>query len=304
MKTKNEIPQQDVGVIVGRFQVHELHQAHIDLIQTVLDRHKKILLFLGLAHTKGTKTNPLDFEPRKQMILKEFPTINVIYIADCQDDTIWSKKLDEQITILTGANQTVVLYGSRDSFITRYHGKYETVELIPDVVISGTEIRKSISKSVMNDPNFRAGAIWLANQTYDQVFTTVDIAIFNEDYSKVLLAKKEHESKYRFVGGFSTPTSQNFEADAIREVIEETGLEISFPEYVGSAFIDDWRYRSETSKIKTIFFMSKLIFGSPKAADDIIEVRWFDLSLLSDNIFISEHIILYQLLCIKLGEKK
>ena len=297
MKTKNELPpQHDVGIIVGRFQVHELHQAHIDLITTVLSRHKKVILFLGLAHTKGTKNNPLDFEPRKQMLLEKFPTINVLYIADCRDDFIWSKHLDEQIKILTGADQTVVLYGSRDSFISHYTGKNETLELIPEVVISGTEIRKSISKSVMNDPNFRAGAIWLTYQTYDQVYTTVDVAIFNEQFSKILLARKPDETKYRFVGGFATPNSPNFETDARREVYEETGLEISDPHYVGSAFIDDWRYRSEASKIKTILFMVKHIFGTPKASDDIIEVRWFDFSSPLNDILVPEHIILYELL--------
>ena len=34
-------PAADVGVIVGRFQVHELHQAHRELIQYVMDRHDR-----------------------------------------------------------------------------------------------------------------------------------------------------------------------------------------------------------------------------------------------------------------------
>ena len=63
----------DVGVIVGRFQVPELHPGHIDLIQTVCDAHDKVVIFLGLSPLMVTRENPLDFESRKQMILAKFP---------------------------------------------------------------------------------------------------------------------------------------------------------------------------------------------------------------------------------------
>ena len=34
--------------------------------------------------------------------------------------------------------------------------------------------------------------------------------------------------------------------------IEETGLEVSNPIYIGSTIIDDWRYRAENDKIITL----------------------------------------------------
>jgi len=39
----------DVGIIVGRFQVHKLTEAHFKLIDTVLKRHKKVIIFLGVS---------------------------------------------------------------------------------------------------------------------------------------------------------------------------------------------------------------------------------------------------------------
>jgi bifunctional NMN adenylyltransferase/nudix hydrolase len=63
----------DVGVIVGRFQVPELHDAHKDLIETVCDKHDKVIIFLGLSPLMVTRENPLDFESRKQMILESSP---------------------------------------------------------------------------------------------------------------------------------------------------------------------------------------------------------------------------------------
>ena len=48
MKPKTN-PSTDVGIIVGRFQVDELHDAHVDLIQYVFDQHPKVIIFLGLS---------------------------------------------------------------------------------------------------------------------------------------------------------------------------------------------------------------------------------------------------------------
>ena len=145
-----------------------------------------------------------------------------------------------------------------------------------EVYISGSETRKAISKKVKNTSEFRAGVIWAAYNQYPKCYPTVDVAIFNEDYTKLLLARKPKEDKYRFVGGFADPKSENYEVDARREVAEETGLEVDNPKYIGSFTIDDWRYRGEIDRIKTLFFTTKVIFGRPQANDDICEVRWFE----------------------------
>ena len=87
----------DVGVIIGRFQVPELHSAHIELIESVRSYHQKVIIFLGVSPLLVTANNPLDFESRKQMILEKYPDVNVLYIKDIVNDSVWSKRLDEQI---------------------------------------------------------------------------------------------------------------------------------------------------------------------------------------------------------------
>lgn len=275
----------DVGVIVGRFQVPELHDAHLDLIQTVCDNHDKVIIFLGLSPLMVTRENPLDFESRKQMILDKFPNVNVLYAKDVNSDSIWSKRLDEMIGDVITPNQSVVLYGGRDSFIAHYEGRYPTTELVQDTYVSGNEIRRSVSrKSVKKSADFRAGVVWAAFSQFPTVYTTVDVAIFNEDESKILLGRKEHEKGYRLIGGFASPDSPSFEADARREVMEEAGIEITDPEYVGSFLIDDWRYRGEIDKIKTVLFKARLMYGQPRPDDDIAEVKWFDVGLLRADL--------------------
>src|SRR5690348_16639468 len=124
MKTETE--QYDVGVIVARFQVHDLTEAHKALIRHVTEEHEKVIIFLGLSPLPTTRNNPLDFEARKQMILAEFPDVNVLYVRDQFADDVWSRKLDEQVQDLLAPGQTAVLYGSRDSFIPHYEGRFPT----------------------------------------------------------------------------------------------------------------------------------------------------------------------------------
>lgn len=293
MQMKKVEDKYDVGVIVGRFQVPDLHDVHKALIQHVCDEHDKVIIFLGLSPLMVTTENPLDFEARKQMILKEFPDVNLHYIKDMHDDDLWSRKLDEQISDVTTPAQSVVLYGGRDSFMDRYSGKHATRELEQDTFISGSEIRKAVSRrSVRASADFRAGVVWAAYSKFPTTYTCVDIAIFNEDETKILLARKPTEKLYRLVGGFSDPESSTFEADARREVHEEAGIEITDPEYLGSFQIDDWRYRSEIDKIKTLLFKAHHMFGAPRADDDVAEVRWFDVANVTDSLIVPQHRVL------------
>lgn len=285
MKIKPEVIN-DVGVIVGRFQVPELHDAHIDLIQTVCNNHDKVIIFLGLSPLMVTRENPLDFESRKQMILDVFPNVNILYIKDVNNDSLWSKRLDSMISDVITPAQSVTLYGGRDSFIVHYEGKHPTQELVQDVWISGKEIRKEIGRaSSKSSHDWRAGVIWAASAAYPKCYATVDVAVFNEDESKILLGRKPNEDRYRLIGGFSEPSSISYEADARREVYEETGIDITDPEYIGSFLIDDWRYRNETDKIKTLLFKAKHRSGTPKANDDIAELKWFSIQELAHNLY-------------------
>ena len=57
-----------VGVIIGRFQVDELHDGHLQLLKYVSEHHPQVLILLGCRHSPATKTYPLDFRLRQQMI--------------------------------------------------------------------------------------------------------------------------------------------------------------------------------------------------------------------------------------------
>lgn len=272
MKEKATKPT-DVGVIVGRFQVNELHEAHIDLINSVTQKHDRVLIFLGNSIIRNTTSNPLDYRARRAMIAEKFPSVEIHYINDHPLDPVWSKNLDKLIGEQLLPLQTVTLYGSRDSFLKSYSGKYNVCELEATTFISGTEVRRRVSNNYPPTSDYRAGMIAATAYRYPTAFQCVDIAVVN-DKKEVLVARKPDEKKWRFIGGFSDPRSLSLEADAKREVSEESGVEVDLITYLGSTLIDDWRYRGEQDKIKTALFVAKYIYGKPEGADDIAEVKW------------------------------
>jgi bifunctional NMN adenylyltransferase/nudix hydrolase len=221
----------DVGILVGRFQVPQLTQGHIDLIQQVVENHSKTIIFLGLSPLKCSLRNPLDFETRKQLILDKFPSVNVLYIKDVGSDTTWSNTLDAMIRDTTGPQQKVMLYGSRDSFIKHYSGNYPTKNIEQTVFVSGTDARRKVSNQVKASSDFREGVVWATSNQYPKCQPTVDIAIIKG--KTILLAKRNCEDGYRFPGGYVNP-GETFEHAAIREGKEETCLELADPTFIGS----------------------------------------------------------------------
>lgn len=297
-----------VGVVMARFQCHELHEAHKELIDTVLAEHPKVMIFLGLAPVRGSIRDPLPFQPRKQMLLEaypheKYPNLSIGYIKDDRSNEDWSKKLDENIKDAIGPLDTVVLYGSRDSFLTSYRGKFDTRELQATRHVSGTELRAKIAQAPQSNPQFRAGAIWATAQRYPTVYSTLDVVVFNPADRRVLLARKPLETGYRFIGGFVDPKDNSFEEGALRELSEEAGITVGLAglRYVGSAKVNDWRYKSNPSeKIMTHLYVGIYVHGCPQADDDIAEVRWFNFDeLLSSekavNLLVEEHVPLWEM---------
>lgn len=273
-----------IGVIVGRFQVDKLHEGHLSLIRRVAFKHRHVLVMIGTTVTRGTDTNPLDFATRRELfrnipLVRDDHTITTMEIPDHISDVEWSAQLDASVGYCAQGHDAV-LYGSRDSFIKHYSGKYPTVILDEVEAPSGTDTRALIGRSPRYSEDFRAGVIYASQKQYPTSYQTVDVAIFaprDRDgyFGRVLLGRKRGETHWRFPGGFVDPTDESLEAAAKREPKEETGLDVTRVEYLGSFRVNDTRYTRDKHKILTSFFIAE---GEPdleKAGDDLEEVRWF-----------------------------
>lgn len=270
----------DVGVIIGRFQVDDLHDGHREMIRQVTERHKKTIILIGVSHALASKRNPQDYPSREKMIRAQFPNVIIHPLLDCPTDEQWSLEIDKIIRTICPVN-SVTLYGGRDSFMPYYKGRFSKQSLDIGYPISGTEVRNQCGREVRDSKDFRAGIIYSTQNRYPIVFPTVDIALVKRDFEKqkkvqyVLLGKKHGETAYRFPGGFLDTKDESLELAAKRELQEETNLNVEGDlTYLGSYSVNDWRYRSEEDKILTSFFYAEHSWGSPTPGDDLEKVEW------------------------------
>lgn len=309
LKAKKEINNKDfeVGCLIMRLQVHELHEAHKALIDLVVSNHKKVILFLGVSVIQNTRRNPLDFGTRYAMIRQLYPNIVILPLNDMRDDNDWSRQLDSSINVPFGPDKTVLLYGGRDSFIPHYEGKHTTTELTTDRFLSGTEIRSMVSKEILDSSDFRAGVIHSSYAQRPCAYPTVDVALLNETKDKILLARKPYEKLWRFPGGFfDLKLDRTFEDAAIRELREECGDDIICEPmtYVCSTVVVDWRYRNEDSKIITSLYKSVYKSGRIEPNDDVFELRWVEIDMEESNVednIMPEHVDMFKKLLIDIA---
>ena len=285
------------GVVIARFQTPYLHEGHIDLINNVSAQHSKVIIILGVSPLSGSRRNPYDYHTREKMIKKQFPELVVLPLSDLPSDISWSDSLDN-LLINTFPTEQFQLYGSRDSFISYYTGRFVTEELPQHGDYNATDLRARYADKVLDSTDFRSGILYAYHIQYKKVYPTVDIAVFRNDKKEILLGKKPNSPLWRLPGGFVDPEDENYESAARRELTEETGaIEVSEMTYETSLKVDDWRYRQETDKILTLLFSCDHIYGVEQASDDLIALDWFTLEELTKIIdqkeVTKEHIPLF-----------
>lgn len=305
----NKSSKYNVGAVIGRFQLDVPHPAHMHLIQHALDRHQNVVILLGVAQIINSKKNPLDFISRKLMIeeyfSKDIDRIVITQIPNQAEDPIWSKEVDKRIGEIH-QNKSIILYGGRDSFFKSYTGKFDKEEVEQDLFVSATDARLAASQKILKSVEYRIGMINAAYSRYDHCVSAVDVAVFNEDGTKTLLAKKEGESGWRFIGGHEDPADDTGEMAAKRELVEETGRSAEFviTDYLGRVKVDDWRYRGEADAMKTTFYKAKHIFGPVVPADDIDQLKWVTIEEFKKIDIVPEHERLRSLVIEKCLKKK
>jgi bifunctional NMN adenylyltransferase/nudix hydrolase len=294
---KKKMMKAEFGVIVGRFQVPTLHEAHLEIIDEVRAQHERVIIFLGVARTINTVRNPLDVWTRTQMIQAKFPDVIISHIPDFKEDISWVKELDNRIREIAPRGD-VMLYGGRDSFIPHYenNGQFQCSYLKTKESLSGTENRRVASRQPLDSPDFRAGMIYAAHSRYPASVQCVDVAILSEDNTEILLGRRDVETQWRLIGGHVEPKHATFEAACREEAQEEAGVSITDPVYVGSFRSTDWRYQKEIDKIMTALFRCRIMFGPPRAGDDIDHIKWYKLKDITEEMVVADHWTMIQVL--------
>ena len=85
-----------IGVIVGRFQVPDLHAGHRSLIEFVREYSDEVLVVLGSTHALSGR-HPFTKKEREQVIRRHYPGLKITEVRDEPSDKQWSENLDALI---------------------------------------------------------------------------------------------------------------------------------------------------------------------------------------------------------------
>jgi len=286
-----------LGVVIGRFQIPELHEGHIGLLDEVATRHEQMLILVGHNTIRFNTDDPFPFHIRKQMLESRYPRATVLPLMDSPiSNEHWSSTVDKKVASVSETGKAV-LYGSRDSFIPKYTGQYPTQELDELPNVSATQVRALVGAEIVDDPLFRKGWLSAIHWQYSVTDPTVDMAIHTADFNQVLLGRRGADSPLRFFGGFVDPEDESFEVAAGREQVEEAmGIEVSKPKYIASQRITDPRYGKSKYGVMTTFFAMEFQGGVPEAGDDMDLTQWCDLNEQLLGVVAPEHVVLVELL--------
>lgn len=268
-----------VGVVVGRFQVDELHIGHRGLIDFAKTGNDIVVVVLGVNEVKGGKKNPLDFMTRKVMIEQTYDAYTELVVLPLHDhpsDEVWSKNLDKLLEdIFPGAMFS--LYAGRDSFAEHYTGKLAIHKVIENQNCSATDNRKKIGNTVLHTADFRRGIIYGAMNNWPRLFMCVDVAAVTPEF--IIVGQRAGEEKCRFFGGFVDQSDPNLEVAALREIREEANLLPLTIEYLSSHKVEDYRYHHpDEGLVMTSLMLARIAEREPKpeAGDDIDMIFYLD----------------------------
>lgn len=162
-----------IGVVIGRFQVPELHPGHKLLLYKVMLESDQLCVLIG-TQPYFDKKNPLSYSMREEMISEEFPTAVITELPDIRNsdnpklgDIHWSNSIDKLCNTIYPSSHCT-LYGGRDSFINYYYGNMSTTILEFNhnhKEWSGTYQRKVLERGAYRGASFRAGIILGVTQT-------------------------------------------------------------------------------------------------------------------------------------------
>jgi bifunctional NMN adenylyltransferase/nudix hydrolase len=266
-----------VAVMVARFQVLDLDEDHKETLREMKGRYSKLVIVLAEPPLPGSKKNPLDFHTRALMIRKFDPDIIVLPHEDQSSELLWSESLDNLLGKLF-PDEELVICSTKKNFMYRYSGGLPVIELGEANAREVLPVVSLFEERVKQSSDFRAGVIYACAKMRPKICPAVDLAVFSNDKSQILLGRRKIDSKWKFPGGFVDPRDRSYEKAASRQLTHQCGhIFVSAITYEGSFQINDWRYSNEEDKIITSFYSATFISGVISAVDDLVELRWFPL---------------------------
>lgn len=137
-----------IAFFVGRFQ--PFHRGHLDAIEQILRKYKKVIIGIGSAQHRNLPKNPYSAALRKKMIETSLRAVKIprrkfiiVKIPDIHDDTKWVSHVEK----LTPKFETVYSGTPRVHRLFRKAKKYKVMTPKFNFAISATQIRQKMRRN-------------------------------------------------------------------------------------------------------------------------------------------------------------
>lgn len=320
------MPTFDHLIFIGRFQ--PFHRIHHDIIVSAFKQTNHLIILIGSANSPRTLQNPFSFEERANMINNAYaPTaeqrLTCLPLDDTlYNDTLWLQHAQRQVANVTVAGDTIALINHHKGNSLCYLEKFPTwhVHHLPSIDhLSETSIRHAYfdTGTIAADKLPLATISFLehfkhtqAYQTlvqehqhickyqslfaalpYPPIFQTVDALVVQAGHVLVIRRGGDYgKGQLALPGGF-VDANETLQASVVRELIEETGLDLSTHRPSGQHTFDSPNRSLRARTITTVFVYELTGDTLPalQAGDDAKEVFWLPVHHLSKEPFFEDH---------------
>ena len=301
------------GVFIGRFQPP--HLAHEASFRRGLELFETLILVIGSSRVYPNIKNPFPFELRCEMVLAGLePELRarvkcVPSFDEFEYEELWLEGVRQAVKSVSGSSTDVGLLSYiKDSsgYYQKNFPEWSVFESGVESDLNATDVRVSMYegrsdwrqmvsppvrvmlKSWQSTPEFprlqleyhaiKAWKLEASKMKYPIIGVTVDSLVMCS--GQVLLIERGGllgKGAWALPGGFLEP-DESLEHGAVRELLEETGLEVFIRPVLSRTF--DWPTRSLRGRVISQGFYFNLDFAEPpnvKAADDAASAFWLPL---------------------------
>ncbi len=275
------------GLVIGRFQPY--HIGHHSVIEKMENDSEidEIIIGIGTAQIGNTQINPLTSDERETMLERSIciqKPYHLVKINDINDDGRWVSHVESLCPdfdiVYTGNSWVKRLFEEKEY-------RVKDVEFTHD--ISATDLRELILKEgqwqiylpketaeFLEEIEF-AQRVRKLEQKYLKPSVTADVIINYKDEGIVLVRRKREPFKdfWAIPGGFLNKGRESVEEAAVREIKEETDLEIDKDalELLG---IYSEPQRDPRDHTVSVVYYANVESGNIKGGDDALEARVFN----------------------------
>ncbi|GAA3996445.1 bifunctional nicotinamide-nucleotide adenylyltransferase/Nudix hydroxylase [Deinococcus rubellus] len=329
----NRTRRRTFGVYIGRFEPP--HAAHLEVMREALMQVQKLIVVIGSARAARNAKNPFTAEERQAVILDLLREAGIkssrvlfVHVRDYYyNESLWLSEVQRGVAAHTHGSSDVALIGHLKDESSYYLRSFPAWEFLPTHVVSNlsaTEVRRAYFEDDLERVrSIVPPAVWVFLERFRQtpdfaelqaeyryvqdyrsawqgtpypvVFVTTDAVVIRSGHVLVV-RRAEHPGRGRLAmpGGFLN-TAETLLASCIREVVEETGLQISdLAAYQRSQAVFDYPGRSLRGRTVSHAFQFDLGIGQLpvlRPGSDAADAFWLPLSeaLASPELFFEDH---------------